>query len=112
DGFRDQTARAVRARERLVAAVQTIEGLRVLGEPQATMAAIASDGVDVFAVHAELDRRGWHLDRQAPPEAMHVTCMPVHDDVIEEFVADLRDAVAVVGSARADDRSTSYAPAE
>ena len=112
DGFRTQTARAVRARERLVAAARAIDGLRVLGEPQATMAAIASDGVDVFAVHAELDRRGWHLDRQAPPDTMHATCMPVHDEVIEEFIADLRDAVAVVGSARADDRSTSYAPAE
>ncbi len=111
-GFVEQTGRAVRARERLCAGVDALDDLAIVGRPEATMAAITSDGVDVFAVHAELDRRGWHLDRQAPPDSMHATCMPVHDDVMDDFLADLRDAVAVVGEGRATDRSTSYAQAE
>ncbi|MEY2571470.1 MAG: sphinganine-phosphate aldolase, partial [Acidimicrobiaceae bacterium] len=108
----EQTTRAVRARERLVSGVRAIDGLAIVGEPEATMAAITSDGVDVFAVHDELDRRGWHLDRQGPPDSLHATCMPVHDDVIDEFLADLRAAVDTVGAARSDDRSTSYAKME
>lgn len=114
DGFCEQTARASRALELLVQGVSEIDGLRILGEPEVTMAAIAGDGsgIDVFAVHESLDRQGWHLDRQSPPDAMHATCMPVHDTVVGELVADLREAVTAAGSYRAGDRSTRYAKME
>lgn len=109
DGFCEQSARASRARELLVTGVSEIDGLRVLGEPELTMAAIAGDGVDVFAVHEILDRRGWHLDRQSPPDAIHATCMPVHETVMDDFIIDLRAAVGSAGSARAGNRATRYA---
>ena len=114
DGFGEQSALAFEARERLVAGVRAIDGLTIVGEPEVTMAAIASDGsgADIFAVHDEIGRRGWHLDRQAPPESIHATCMPVHAEVMDEFLTDLREAVASVGRARSSDRATSYAKME
>jgi hypothetical protein len=66
----------------------------------------------VFKVHDELTSRGWHVDRQGPPESLHATCTPVHDRMMDEFLADLRDSVAAVGGSRTDDRSTSYAKVE
>jgi glutamate/tyrosine decarboxylase-like PLP-dependent enzyme len=112
EGFQEQSALAFSARERLVAGVRAMVGLTIVGEPEATMAAITSDGVDVFTVHEEVERRGWHLDRQGPPESLHATCMPVHAAVIDEFLADLQAAVGLVGAARPSDRGTSYAKLE
>jgi glutamate/tyrosine decarboxylase-like PLP-dependent enzyme len=114
DGFCTQVAAAVDARERLVAGVRAIPGLDVVGEPEATMAATWSpDGiVDVFAVGAALDAKGWHLDRQAPPDSLHATCTPIHATIIDEYLADLAAAVAEVGASRSSDRSTAYSTTE
>lgn len=68
--------------------------------------------MDVYALNDELSRRGWHLDRQGPPDSLHATCMPVHLGVMEEFLADLRGAVTAMTGVQADDRSTTYAAVE
>jgi glutamate/tyrosine decarboxylase-like PLP-dependent enzyme len=116
EGYRRLSEESFTARERFVAGVRATPGLAILGEPEVTLAAITASGsapeVDVFALGDELFRRGWHLDRQGPPDSLHATCMPVHLPVIDEFLTDLRDAVAVVTGTLADDRSTNYAVLE
>jgi sphinganine-1-phosphate aldolase len=90
--------------------------LAIVSEPEVTLAAITASGsapaVDVFALNDELARRGWHLDRQGPPDSLHATCVPVHLGVMDEFLADLRASVAVVTGVHTDDRSTTYAAVE
>ena len=116
DGYRRLSEAAFTARERFVAGVRATPGLAIVGEPEVTLAAITASGsapeVDVFALGDELFRRGWHLDRQGPPDSLHATCMPVHLPVMDEFLADLRAAVAVVTGTSTDDRSTNYAVLE
>jgi glutamate/tyrosine decarboxylase-like PLP-dependent enzyme len=116
DGYCRLSEEAFTARERFVAGVRAIPGLTIVGEPEVTLATITASrsarDVDVFALGDELFRRGWHLDRQGPPDSLHATCMPVHLPVIDEFLADLREAVAVVTGTSADDRSTNYAVLE
>lgn len=119
EGYVERATQAWRARTRLEQEVRTIEGLTVLGEPEVTLLAIAADpaapvAVDPFVVGDALSERGWHLDRQAPPDSLHASVAPVHDTgtVLEEFLADLRAVVAEVGVARAEDRSTNYAVLE
>ena len=70
--------------------------------------------VDPFIVNDGLRARGWHLDRQGPPDSLHATCMPIQGDgpVMEEFLTDLAAIVAEVGTARTDDRPTNYAALE
>lgn len=119
EGFVDKASQAFRARVRLEEAVRAVEGLTVLGRPEVTLLAIAADeaapvAVDPFLVGDRLSERGWHLDRQAPPDSLHASVAPVHDTgtVLDDFVADLRAVVAEVGVARAEDRSTNYAVLE
>lgn len=116
EGFVAKASAAFRARERLVAAIADIPELVVLGEPEVTLCAItgARDDVDAFALGDALSARGWHLDRQAPPDSLHASCAPVHDTgtVLEEFVTDLRAALDDIGATRAEDRSTNYAVME
>ena len=121
DGFTEKVGLAVAARRRLVDSVGEVPGLRVLGRPDTTLVAIASDPeatapLDPFAVGAGLAQRGWHLDRQGPPDSLHATVMPIHGmdgcRVIEELRADLRAVAAEVGTSTAADRTTRYATDE
>lgn len=121
EGFLDKVGLAVAARERMEAGVRAVEGLTVLGRPEATLLCIAADPassapIDPFAVGAALFERGWHLDRQGPPDNLHATLTPIQgmDDcaVIDAFLADLRAVVAETGSKVDADRSTKYASTE
>ena len=121
EGFVEKVGLAVQARERMVAGVRAIPGLRVLGEPEVTLVAIAADAdaavaVDPFAVGTELFARGWHLDRQGPPDSLHATITPIQgaDDcrVVEAFLAELADVVEAVAGTADSDRSTNYAKTE
>jgi glutamate/tyrosine decarboxylase-like PLP-dependent enzyme len=114
EGYRRLATAAFTTRQRLVEGVRATPGLTILGEPEVTLAAItaSSDEVDVFALNDELSRRGWQLDRQGPPDSLHVTCVPVHANTVDDFLVDLRESVAVVAEKRAADRSTSYAAVE
>ena len=116
DGYCRLAAEAFTARERFVEGVRATPGLAIVGEPEVTLAAITASGappdVDVFALGDELFRRGWHLDRQGPPDSLHATCMPVHLPVVDEFLSDLRASVGVVTGTSAADRSTNYAVVE
>jgi glutamate/tyrosine decarboxylase-like PLP-dependent enzyme len=123
EGFVEKVGLSVTAHRRFVEGVQAIDGLRVLGDPDATLLAIAADPdaavpVDPFAVEAQLRPRGWHLDRQGPPDSIHATVTPIQgmDDcrIIEELLADLREVAAEVAAAgsEAADRSAVYGATE
>jgi sphinganine-1-phosphate aldolase len=117
DGYLRLTRATLDTRIRLVEGVRAIPGLAVLGEPEAQCVAITvaegyEDALDVFAVGDALLTRGWHLDRQKPPDSLHATVSAGNAPVIEEFLADLATCVAEVGGTRLDDRSTSYATLE
>ena len=109
DGYLRLTAEARSAAERLIDAIRSIPGLVVRGEPAATLVAFGSEdeALDVFAIGDGLLRRGWYLDRQGPPPSLHATVNAVHATVMDQFVADLRDASVeareqqVTGDARA-----------
>jgi sphinganine-1-phosphate aldolase len=99
DGYVALAERIVDLGERMIAGIDAIDGLRVLGRPQMrSVFAFASDdeAVDVFAVGDVLEQRGWHPDKQIRPDALHLMITTPHVDVVEPFLADLRDAVATV----------------
>ena len=76
------------------------QALFVLGAPAMSVFAFGSRTQDVFAVGDAMDARGWHLDRQRDPDALHLMLSPEHDRVADAFLADLREAVAAGGTAR------------
>ena len=61
---------------------------------------ILKEKVDIMAVGDVMDDKGWHLDRQEGPAALHMMISPEHARVADEFLADLRHAVAHHGAAR------------
>jgi glutamate/tyrosine decarboxylase-like PLP-dependent enzyme len=117
DGYKRLTKTTIETARRMVEGVRAIEGLTVLGEPEAHLVAIAAapgfeDRLDVFALGDALQRRGWFHDRQKPPDTLHATVSAGNAPVIEEYLADLAGCVADVAGLRNDDRSTNYATLE
>lgn len=85
----------------LVDGIATIDGLRVLGSPDACLVAVAADdpGLDPFVVADEMRLRGWYLQPQpacgGSPANLHLTVTAAVADParIAELLAELADAV-------------------
>jgi glutamate/tyrosine decarboxylase-like PLP-dependent enzyme len=119
EGYLRLTRTTIDTARRMADGIRSVPGLRVVGEPTAHIVALAATHgeddqpvLDIFAVGDGLQRRGWFLDRQAPPDSLHATVSPGNAPVIETFLRDLSEVVSEVGMGRADDRSTNYATLE
>ena len=50
---------------------------------------------DVYELGDAMDARGWKLDRQMNPPALHVMVTPAHQgEVLQKFLADVKDCVS------------------
>lgn len=76
----------------MVEGISNIPGLRVLGNPQYSVFAFTSDKVDIYALGDAMEARGWKLDRQQLPPSLHMMITPAHEQLVPQFLADLRDA--------------------
>jgi glutamate/tyrosine decarboxylase-like PLP-dependent enzyme len=112
DGYLRLTEQADDAARVIRAGVMAIDGLAVVGDPDATLLAITGD-MDVFALGEELFRRGgWFLDRQSPPDSLHATVHAGHARVVDAFVNDLAASAKEVAGRAATDRDTTYGTVE
>jgi sphinganine-1-phosphate aldolase len=117
EGYKRLTRTTIDAARHMIAGVRAIDGLQVLGEPEAQLLAIAvapewRERLDIFEIGDALQRRGWFHDRQTPPDSLHSTISAGNAPVIDAYLADLRTSVAASLGARANDRNTTYATLE
>lgn len=74
--------------------VNQIEGIEILGNPHLCVLAIAATGnIPIYGVGDELSMKGWHIDRQQNPESLHLTISHGNVKAMDEFIADLKEAV-------------------
>ena len=78
---------------RLRDGVNAIDGLRVLGKPEMSVLAIASNKDNIYEIGDEMSVRGWHLDRQQFPPSLHLTVNYAHREVADRFLPDLAQSV-------------------
>ena len=117
EGYKALTRTTIEAARRMAEGVRAIDGLTVLGEPEAHLLAItAAPGwesrLDVFALGDALQAQGWFHDRQKPPDSLHATVSAGNAPVIEDYLAALAKCVDVVAGTHKEDRSTNYATLE
>jgi len=113
DGYVDLTHQTLVNADQMRAGIMAIDGVRVLGDGRFHLVAMAAEpdsGLDMFALGDALLERGWYHDRQKPPDNLHSTISNTNTGVIDQYLADLADCVASVGTT--DDRSTTYATLE
>jgi sphinganine-1-phosphate aldolase len=79
---------------RLREGIASVPGLRLWGDPKFSVFSFGSAELDVYALGDAMDARGWKLDRQHAPPALHLMVTPAHAGIVERFLADLRDCAS------------------
>ncbi len=101
EGYLRLARQTMDATKRLIEGIRATPGLHIWGEPDMSVLAVGSHERDIFAVGDVLNQRGWHFDRQEGPAAIHLMVSPRHALVVDEFLADLRAAVATAAASSA-----------
>jgi sphinganine-1-phosphate aldolase len=101
-GYLEIARRLASGFEQLMAGIRELPELRLLGEPEMTLLACASDELSVFVLADEMKQRGWYIQPQLgidrEPPSFHLSQNPSNVPQIPEF---LRDLAASVASAKA-----------
>ncbi|WP_206930887.1 pyridoxal phosphate-dependent decarboxylase family protein [Roseococcus thiosulfatophilus] len=94
-GYLDCARRIMAARATIAAGIAEHAGLEVLPGNHALLVYRSTDpGLPIGRIATALDARGWLVSRQAEPDGIHLHLNPLHAEVAEEYLADLRAAVA------------------
>ncbi len=95
DGYLRLMRTTLEAVDALKAGIAEIDGIEVVGEPQATVVAYQSTDatLDIYAVADRLEAKGWTVDRQQAPACIHLTVNAHNLPVVESYLADLAEAV-------------------
>ncbi len=91
-GYLDRAKRLLNTSDALMKGIQKL-GLTVLGAPAASVFAFTSDAFNVYELGDAMESRGWKLDRQSRPAALHCMITPAHEAVTEAFLKDLEASV-------------------
>ena len=76
--------------------IHAMDGVKVLGDPEMSILAIASDRLNIYQIGDEMTLRGWYMDRQQFPPSLHITVNFAHAELTDVFLRDLAESVAQV----------------
>lgn len=96
EGYLALTNTVMQTAHKIQEAIRSMPDLKILGNPNMSVMAIASDTLNIYEIGDELSQLGWQLDRQQFPASLHLTLSPIHAQVSDQFLADLHSAVEKV----------------
>lgn len=73
--------------------IEAIPELQLIAPPDMSIMAVGSTTLDIYKVGDEMSVKGWFLDRQQHPACLHLTISPIHAEVADQFISDLKEAV-------------------
>jgi sphinganine-1-phosphate aldolase len=97
-GYLELARRTMRAFDTLRDGIAAMPELYVMGAPAGPLLGFGSrdPAVNIFAVGDQLDARGWKVNRLQKPDGLHAMVTASHLDVVQEYLGDLKEAVATV----------------
>ena len=97
-GYRDLARRTTQAFDRMRKGIEKMPELYVMGEPSGPLLGYGSrdPDVNIFAVGDQMDARGWKINRLQNPDGLHAMITASHLDVMDDYLRDLKEAVATV----------------
>lgn len=93
DGYMHIAQRTLDVAKALMEGISSLPGLNIIGRPAMSVFAFNADDVDVFSLGDRLDIKGWRVNRQNYPRSLHMIVTPNHEQVVDVFLADLREAL-------------------
>ena len=97
-GYRDLAKRTTQAFDKMRQGIEKIPELYVMGQPTGPLLAYGScdPNVNIFAVGDQMDEKGWNINRLQNPDGLHAMITAIHLEVMDDYLRDLQQAVAVV----------------
>ncbi|MGJ7900943.1 pyridoxal phosphate-dependent decarboxylase family protein [Lysobacter sp. 1R34A] len=92
-GYRALAQRVMHIRDRYIEGIERIPGLHLLGQPDLSVIAFASDRYDIHDVGDAMEARGWYVSRLSNPAALHMTVTPGHDQGVDDYLSDLERSI-------------------
>ena len=93
DGYTEIMRGLLETTRRFREGVCALAGLAILGDSIGPLLSFTSTRDDIFAIADVMDERGWHLNRVHNPSGVQMMIAPIHGAHVEEFLADLAEAV-------------------
>jgi glutamate/tyrosine decarboxylase-like PLP-dependent enzyme len=100
EGYLEMADATMKTTMKLKAAFESVPELQIMGQPCATMVAFKSDKLDVYQLADELNKKGWHFERQQLPPSLHFTVNYIHRNIADEFIADFNQCIETVRNNR------------
>ncbi|WGS19221.1 aminotransferase class V-fold PLP-dependent enzyme [Bradyrhizobium sp. ISRA463] len=101
-GYRDIARVIMGTRDRLIAGVEHIKGLRVIRPTDLCILMYDSidPHVDIYAVADRMGKKGWFVSKSITPKAIHVALNPSVAPALNDYLANLAEAVEQVRSTK------------
>jgi len=97
EGYRQRAKAMWEATGKLVAVVDELDGVHMVGRPDMNLFAFTTDEGDVFELADRLTERGWHVQPTyaygRSPAHIHLTLDPGNAARVDAFIEDLRKSV-------------------
>jgi sphinganine-1-phosphate aldolase len=96
EGYTELAKKTLRATNRLKKGIEKIEGLKLYGDPKASLLAYHSTepAINIFVVGKVMLDKGWHLDCLQRPDGIHAMVTASHtDEIVDKYLEDLAEAV-------------------
>lgn len=100
EGYKEMAQATMQATERMKQFVAETGELELMGKTDMCIVAFKSETLDVYMLADELNKKGWHFERQQSPPSLHFTINYIHRTVVENFIVDLKQAMVDVRAKR------------
>lgn len=97
DGYREKAKIVTQTRGKLQAAIDSIDGLEVWGDPKLGIIAFGSHDIDINVLWGKLFERGWFLSLTNEPKGIHLMMTPAHAQSVDELIKDLTELTPAIG---------------
>ncbi|MFZ5809756.1 MAG: pyridoxal phosphate-dependent decarboxylase family protein [Chloroflexota bacterium] len=102
EGYRQIVSAVQKATAQMIAGVEEIEGLRVMGKPDMCLFALTAQKINLFQVVDSMAQRGWTVQPQfakpGAPRNIHISVNYGNVKRVEEFLHALRQSVEDVSA--------------
>ena len=111
DGYMEIVQEVMQATKLMIEGVNRIDGLRVLGNPDMCMFALASttDKINVYHLAEEMKKTGWYLQpqfaRENSPSNLHISLNRSTVPQAEAFLKDFEETVAEIKNREVDQQT-------
>ena len=96
EGYMQMANETMLATKQLINGINEIDELEIIGHPEMSIVSFQSSTINVYQLADELNKRGWHFERQHLPASLHFSVNYIHRNIMDTFVAELKEAVKEV----------------